>query len=534
MTPEELSEQIVAILNDQTDSNKAKTIAQTLSDNHDITTLNFRFSGICNAQATILAQALRENKTITNICFSGNKIDTAGAIAIAQALRENTAITTLDLSSNEIGDAGIIAIAQALRENTSITILNLINNLIGAAGAIALAETLKTNKIITEVYLSNNQITEAGVAALAQALRENTSITTIHLVCNEISDAGATDLAEALKKNKIITEVYLNNNDIGNVGASALADALKKNTSIISFSLEGNKIGEIGAAALAEALRVNNTIVELYLEYNQIGNLGATALADPCKTNPSIAELNLQYNSSISPQCAGKILDTLLLPHTEITTQMLMLQPESYSKIRLALVDGTPNASAKIAWENIYHILGNNIRLNLSTTLQNSLSHKGIIHHDQRNRKITDQTKAYIDSRLAPDADHVKLSDIMYVLVYHKHTELQKYLAKKIKAEEKLAPSAGGWKIKGTILSNDVLCKFLFKQGPDLQVLNDHVYSVVYEYLDFWDIAKLCIAKLLPDQETEDLSTDTAPFGAAEEKSSDTLGANIEGTCPDV
>ena len=450
MLPEQLSLQILAILRDPTQSDKAQIIAQILSENPELTLLYFYCEEMSDTEIIPLTDALMGNKTITKIYFNRNQITDEGAKALAQVLR--------------------------------------------------------VNNTLQELHLNDNQIDASGTRELAKALMVNKSIQKLNLCNNKIGDKGAIALAEALKINKTITDLNLNTNLIGDEGAIYLAEALA-HSAITTLDLNENNIGDAGAIALAEDLRANNTIQKITLRNNQIGDIGATALADACKTNPSIAELNLQYNSGVSPQCAGKILDTLLLPHTKITTQMLMLHPESYSKIRLEVVDGAANVSAKIALQNIYHVLENNIRLNLSTIFHNSQSHKDIFHHDQRNRKITDQTKAYIDSRLAPDADHVKLSDIAHVLVCQKHPELQKYLANKKKVEKDLAPEPGVLKIKDTILSNRELGKFLFKQGFDLPVLNDDVYSIVCEFLDFGDIAKLCIAKLLPDQGKEDSST---------------------------
>ena len=426
------------------------------------------------------------------------------AQAIEEILSANDKITTLIFDGEKIKDTEVIVLADALKANNTIKNLSLNDNQIGYEGAIALAQTLKVNKTLTR----------------------------LHLHLNQIGNQGASALADALKVNNIIKELSLNSNQIDASGASALADALKVNKTLTALHLSLNQIRDDGAIALAQALKVNNTIKYLTLRNVHIGNDGASALVEACKINVSVAELILQYNDGVSSNHAEKILNISHLAHTEITMQMLMLNPEVYSNIRLALVDRAPNVWTKIVLQNIYHLLERNTTLDLFQIFGHIEPAKNI------HQKIIDQTKAYIDSRLAPDSDHVKRSDIMYVLAYRKHQELLEYLL-----EQEEAPKVAA-KFQGTILSNTELCKFFLKPKANL---NDDSYQTISEFLDFWDIAKLCIAKLTSDRspiqaqdaqdipphedhqdippEVEDLGTDEYFYGAAQGSASKTLGS---------
>jgi Na+-transporting methylmalonyl-CoA/oxaloacetate decarboxylase beta subunit len=55
----------------------------------------------------------------------------AGVEMIADGLSQNNTLLSLDLSSNAFGNVGAIALAEALHKNTSLTELQLSNNRIG-------------------------------------------------------------------------------------------------------------------------------------------------------------------------------------------------------------------------------------------------------------------------------------------------------------------------------------------------------------------------------------------------------------------
>jgi hypothetical protein len=261
------------------------------------------------------------------------------------------------------------------------------------------------------------------------------------------------------------------------------------------------------------------------LVYNQIGEAGAAALAEACKTNTSLTTLSLADNRTISPQSAKQMLEMLILPTPERIQQMLDHKIDQ--DICLTLAQKTPDAHEKNALHNIHTLLTRNTTLDLSSifldTWDTEKFHYPTLDKDiLRKKNIANQTKAYIYySRLAPDAGHVKLSDMTHVLACWKHPELQKYLTQPLVAA----------KVQGSILSSWQLSKFLFKQGPYPQVLNDDVYSVVCEYMNFWDIAKLCIAKFLPNQEAEDLSLAGVYCEAAEQKLPYQTAGETQGTC---
>ncbi|CAF1201476.1 unnamed protein product [Didymodactylos carnosus] len=214
-----------------------------------------------------------------------NSISSEGAKAIAEALTINQILTTLDIALNKISDEGAKAIAEALKTNKTLTSLDINSNNISDEGAKAIAEALKINKTLTILDISNNSISDEVAKAIAEALKTNKTLTTLHLSHNNISSEGAKAIAEALTTNQTLTTLDINSNNISDEGAKAIAVALKTNQVLTTLDIALNKISDEGAKAIAEALKTNQTLTSLYMYNNNISDEGAKAIAETLKKN---------------------------------------------------------------------------------------------------------------------------------------------------------------------------------------------------------------------------------------------------------
>ncbi len=171
---------------------RARVLAEALTVNATLTTLNLYNTFLEPEEARVLAEALKVNATLTILVLSQNEIKDEGVSALAEALKVNATLTTLTLNHNRMGNAGAIALAEALKVNATLTTLTLeenfwtsvdgnglftINQGIGAAGTTALAEALKVNRFLTTLDLKNHRILQEGgdiaLTAISQRLERN-------------------------------------------------------------------------------------------------------------------------------------------------------------------------------------------------------------------------------------------------------------------------------------------------------------------------------------------------------------------------
>ncbi|KAF6252092.1 hypothetical protein COO60DRAFT_1555123 [Scenedesmus sp. NREL 46B-D3] len=284
--------------------------------------------------AALLAQKLSGNGLLLSLDLGTNGIGDVGAAALAEGLKLNTTLQKLDLSGNAVDVAGAKALAEALAANTTLTSLTLSDNYISVEGAKALAEALMQNKSLTELSIKGNELGDEGIEALATALLAG-KLVEFNMYMNEVGDAGMAKLAPAFKECKSLKNLDLGGNDAGPDGAAALAEALVSHPSLTLLELGYNPLGrqeqqpsqhdtklEVlklgwckvgggeGARALADLLMFNNSLVqgpaqcgvkklaELDMGYNEIKDDGACALAQALKANPECAVRELKLNAN--------------------------------------------------------------------------------------------------------------------------------------------------------------------------------------------------------------------------------------------
>ena len=293
----------------------ASALANAIQNNHSLTDLHLGKNQVGAAGASALANALQNNHSLTRLELGINQVGAAGASALATALQNNHFLTYLGLASNQVGAVGASALATALQNNHSLTFLNLPSNQVGAAGASALANALQNNHSLTYLGLASNQVGDAGASTLANALQNNHSLSYLSLGENQVSAAGASALANALQNNHSLKKLDLGANDVGAAGASALANAIQNNHSLTDLHLGKNQVGAAGASALAKALQNNHSLSYLDLEKNQVGDAEASALANALQNNHSLKKLNL-YSNQVGDAGASALATALQNNHS--------------------------------------------------------------------------------------------------------------------------------------------------------------------------------------------------------------------------
>ena len=135
----------------------------------------------------------------TKVVISNLRMSNYFAGSLAQAISADTAVNTLELRDIEMADDGVAFFANALKTNTAITNFSLglerYNEGIGDAAVASFAEAIKLNTAITSfVLIGSGGISDNGMVLLSQALISNAAITELNLESNGISDAGAASL----------------------------------------------------------------------------------------------------------------------------------------------------------------------------------------------------------------------------------------------------------------------------------------------------------------------------------------------------
>ncbi|KAF6265188.1 hypothetical protein COO60DRAFT_1692446 [Scenedesmus sp. NREL 46B-D3] len=278
----------------------AALLAQKLSGNGLLLSLDLGTNGIGDVGAAALAEGLKLNTTLQKLDLSGNAVDVAGAKALAEALAANTTLTSLTLSDNYISVEGAKALAEALMQNKSLTELSIKGNELGDEGIEALATALLAGKLV-EFNMYMNEVGDAGMAKLAPAFKECKSLKNLDLGGNDAGPDGAAALAEALVSHPSLTLLELGYNPLGPAGAATITGAFKHDTKLEVLKLGWCKVGGgEGARALADLLMFNNSLVQSWTwAYNEIKDDGACALAQALKANPECAVRELKLNAKL-------------------------------------------------------------------------------------------------------------------------------------------------------------------------------------------------------------------------------------------
>jgi hypothetical protein len=131
------------------------------------------------------------------------------ASLLAQALTRNRSLTSLNLACNDLFSASAASLAQALMKNTGLRILDLENNNVGAAGAASLARALQGNSTLIKLHLGSNKLGPRGAVPLAEALHINDTLEFLNVWGNELGQEDADGFAKALETNHRLLDLKL-------------------------------------------------------------------------------------------------------------------------------------------------------------------------------------------------------------------------------------------------------------------------------------------------------------------------------------
>lgn len=320
-------------------------LAQALSHNTVLETLNFRYSSLSGDRVRKLVS--RMSPSIHTVTLCNCQIERQGALDLA-LMAEGGTIANLDLRHNAIGDEGAHMLSIAMtRTNCSWRTLVLGNCMISDDGARSLAEGLQHHPLLRDLNLRGNEIGDTGMVALAHAMTfkkeggHDEGLVTLDLRENHITDGGAESMAMALANHKnpcTLTELNLSCNRIGGYGAIRLANALTVNSTLQRLFLSGNAIGDRGAGAFLMAMDYNTTLVHLDLSHNGASKGIRNDMAQILEGNRNTTRTK---KSRVEPEpssdCASSLCVAVLFDENErLNSHNLSLEEEEDVRLFLA------------------------------------------------------------------------------------------------------------------------------------------------------------------------------------------------------
>jgi len=130
-------------------------IAEALKENSTLEKLALEYGRIKNDGFKAISNLFTVNNTITSIDIYKN-YDSINTDSLAESLTLNTTLLSLNLSFCKIDNSSIIALAKALLKNSTLKNINLEYNDISPHGILAFFETLKVNFTLENVNLFSN------------------------------------------------------------------------------------------------------------------------------------------------------------------------------------------------------------------------------------------------------------------------------------------------------------------------------------------------------------------------------------------
>ena len=155
---------------------------------------DLRYKDVDADGAVTVAEELSKNPAITSLNLWKNAIAADGAKVIAAALTANTTLRELDVEGNRIGDTGARSFARALQGNRSLTKLNLAKNDLTDVGAKALIVALQRNHTLLDLDVSKNTLVGLGMkSAIRAALKTNSHREKAMAALKELAALAASD-----------------------------------------------------------------------------------------------------------------------------------------------------------------------------------------------------------------------------------------------------------------------------------------------------------------------------------------------------
>jgi Ran GTPase-activating protein (RanGAP) involved in mRNA processing and transport len=322
-------------------------MAQMLTINISIVTVNLCRNKVNDAGAVALAEMLKLNRTLQSLNLKQNCIGDKGAVALAEALKCNTTLCDINLHGNDFSSVGLYAVLTALHTNSSIRSFDFplprSHNGIRSTYAYAademerIKEMLKHNHGITHVQFKDVYLKTETLKHLVQGLNMNTKVQNVSFHNNYLATNDMILFEELLRTNTCLQTLSIQENrlciqniDVVNSWAlpmtvnstlrslslsdcgdasnpqqlHTLCQALRENTVLRTLKLECNGITGSGAILLADMLAVNRGIAHLSLRFNLIGSDGLLAFAKMLRVNSTLQTLDLDDGLLLEPSWA--------------------------------------------------------------------------------------------------------------------------------------------------------------------------------------------------------------------------------------
>ena len=192
-------------------------IAQMLTTNQYLQTLDLLNTGLLDEGCEILFNALKSNHTLKHLYMDTNGLTVKSGPILRRHFEQNgNHLESMYLSCNALADEGTCEIAAGLKEDKCLKRLGLASNCIGAEGARGLVDALIDHPTLEQLNLGymkatillgglDNVIGDEGATEIGRLIRLNQHIRSIDLTFNGISQRGLMQLRDALKENHIVT-----------------------------------------------------------------------------------------------------------------------------------------------------------------------------------------------------------------------------------------------------------------------------------------------------------------------------------------
>ncbi|CAF1513355.1 unnamed protein product [Adineta ricciae] len=192
-------------------------IAQMLTTNHYLQTLDLLNTGLLDEGCEILFNAFKSNRTLKHLYIDTNGLTVkSGRVIRLHFEQHDNHLESLYMSCNALGDAGACEIALGLKHDQRLKRLGLASNCIGDDGARALVDALISHPSLQQLNLGymkatillgglDNVLGDEGATEISRLIRLNHHIRSIDLTFNGISQRGLMQLKDALKENQTLT-----------------------------------------------------------------------------------------------------------------------------------------------------------------------------------------------------------------------------------------------------------------------------------------------------------------------------------------
>lgn len=234
---------------------------------------------------SLICEALATDTKVKALWLKRNPILATGVVHIAQMLTTNQYLQTLDLLNTGLLDEGCEILFNALKSNRTLKHLYIdTNGLTAKSGQILRRHFEQNGNHLESLYMSCNALTDAGTCDIAAGLKDDKCLKRLGLASNCIGSEGARALVDALIDHPTLQQLNLGymkatillgglDNVIGDEGAAEIGRLIRLNQRIRSIDLTFNGISQRGLMHLRDALKENHHLTTLkILQFGQVHN----------------------------------------------------------------------------------------------------------------------------------------------------------------------------------------------------------------------------------------------------------------------